>query len=152
MMKISCPEFKNREDIPSKYTCEGENISPPLKFENIPDRTASLVLIIEDPNTINKVPWIHWLVFNIPPDSEGFRENSISDGAVEGLCNGNTFGYEGPCPEITKNQYFFRLYALDIVLPLVPESDVKTVMKEMNGHIIEKAELVGMYKKTKVTI
>src|SRR5437762_3345875 len=121
MLELTCPEFKNGESIPQKYTCDGPNISPPLHIKKVPLNAKSLVLIIEDPSST--IPWVHWLVFNIPPSATEFKENNIPEGATEGLCNGNTFGYEGPCPPENKHTYEFQLYALDIVLELKPESD-----------------------------
>ena len=148
-MKIASSVFKNGGKIPVKYTCEGPNISPPLSFEDVPRNARSLVLLVEDPDAPAK-PWVHWLVFNIPSTATGFEENSIAAGAVEGLCNGNTFGYEGPCPPENEHRYFFRLYALDKVLSIPAESDRKVVMKEMEGHILEESTLMGIYQKTKV--
>jgi Raf kinase inhibitor-like YbhB/YbcL family protein len=150
-MKIRSLVFKDGERIPAKYTCEGVNISPPLSFINIPTNTKSLVLMVEDPDAKAK-PWVHWLVFNIPANAKGFEEGSIANGAVQGLCNGNTFGYEGPCPPENKHQYLFKLYALDTMLNIPSESDRKVVLKEMKDHIIAEAVLVGMYEKQKVKV
>lgn len=146
-MRLVSSVFKNGETIPKKYTCEGPNISPPLQFKDIPSNTSSLVLTVEDADTPGKTPWVHWLVFNIPSTSNGFEEGAVSPGSVEGLCNGNTFGYEGPCPPENEHRYVFKLYALDIVLPLAPESNKDTVLKLSKGHVIEEAELVGVYQK-----
>lgn len=150
-MKITSSAFENGTEIPQKYTCEGPNINPPLSFWDVPEDAKSLVLMIEDPNAPAK-PWVHWLVFNIPPNSDGFKENSIPKGAVEGLCNGNTFGYEGPCPPENVHNYLFKLYAIDKVLDIPNESDRKDVLKAIEGHVIEETQLVGKYKKEKQTV
>jgi Raf kinase inhibitor-like YbhB/YbcL family protein len=148
-MEIRSSAFKNGETIPKKYTCEGPNISPPLIFIDVPTNAKSLVLMIEDPDAEAK-PWVHWLVFNIPPGANGFPEGDFARGATEGLCNGNTFGYEGPCPPENEHQYLFKLYALDTMLQISDESDRKKVLNAMLGHVIEEAELLGKYEKEKV--
>lgn len=145
-MKITSPAFKNGKRIPKQYTCEGPNISPPLNFSGIPNGARSLVLMVEDPDAQAK-PWVHWLVFNIPADAGGFEENAIAPGSTQGLCNGNTFGYEGPCPPVNEHQYLFKLYALDTRLNIPNASDRKAVLREMQGHILAEAVLTGSYKK-----
>lgn len=148
-MQITSPAFKNNDKIPEKYTCEGLNINPTLKFHDVPAGTKSLVLMVEDPDAAAK-PWVHWLVFNIPLTAGGFIENSIPPGAIEGICNGGTVGYEGPCPPKGLHQYLFKLYALDIILDIPDTSDRRTVLREMNGHVIAEAVLRGIYKKQEV--
>jgi Raf kinase inhibitor-like YbhB/YbcL family protein len=148
-MKIISPVFKDGESIPLKYTCEGQNISPPLKFIEIPDNAKSLVLMVEDPDAQAK-PWVHWLVFNIPASVSGFDENSIARDATQGICNGNTFGYEGPCPPSGEHKYLFKLYALDMRLSIPDASDRKRVLHEMKGHVLAEAMLTGKYRKQKV--
>lgn len=147
-MEITSPAFENGERIPRKYTCQGPNISPPLQFSNVPDGAKSLALMVEDPDAPAK-PWVHWLVFNIPADASGFGEAAIAPGSTQGLCNGNTFGYEGPCPPENEHQYLFRLYALDIRLDIPDASDRKVVLREMEGHVLAEAVLKGSYKKEK---
>lgn len=136
--------FNQDEAIPRHHTCLGPNLSPPLEFRDIPAGTASLVLIIEDIDASPK-PWTHWLVFNIPPATTMVDEGEIPDGATEGLANNHTFGYEGPCPKYFTgtHHYWFRLYALDLVLDLPPESEREEVEEKMKGHIIEEAVLTG---------
>lgn len=148
-MKITSPAFNNGEPIPVKYTCDGPNISPPLKFSDIPKGTQSMVLMVEDPDAPAK-PWVHWLVFNIPPHVRSVEENSIPAGSTTGICNGGTFGYEGPCPPSNEHQYFFKLYALDTVLDIPKASDRKVILSEMEGHILDKATLTGKYQMQKV--
>lgn len=149
-MKLTSTAFNDGERVPVKYTCEGPNISPPLSFTDVPAKAKSLVLMVEDPDAPAK-PWVHWLVFNIPADAKGFEENSIAPGSTQGLCNGNTFGYEGPCPPENEHTYLFKLYALDKKLDIPNESDRKVVLREMKGHIIAEAVLKGKYRKEKVS-
>jgi len=145
-MEIKSPAFKDGETIPEKYTCEGPNISPALHFSNVPEEAESLLLLVEDPDAEAK-PWVHWFVFNIPVTSQGFEEDSIDIGAQQGLCNGNTLGYEGPCPPENEHTYFFKLYALDKKLQPDPTPDRKKALKEIEGHIVAQAVLKGKYKK-----
>ena len=147
-MQITSAAFKDGETVPKQYTCEGPNVSPPLEFNDVPAEAKSLVLMVEDPDADAK-PWVHWLVFNIPPQSGGFKEASIAEGATQGLCNGNTFGYEGPCPPEKEHTYLFKLYALDQVLQIPAESNRKKVLEEMQGHVVAEATLHGKYEKEK---
>jgi Raf kinase inhibitor-like YbhB/YbcL family protein len=145
-MDITSPAFRNGERVPQQYTCEGPNVSPPLEFSNIPAGAESLVLMVEDPDAPAQ-PWVHWLVFNIPPDAAGFGEDAIAPGSTQGLCNGNTFGYEGPCPPEIEHQYLFRLYALDTKLDIPAASDRKVVLRAMRGRVLAEAVLTGTYPK-----
>ena len=145
-MQITSSVFKDGESIPEKYTCEGPNISPPLRFSNVPAEAKSLLLLVEDPDADAK-PWVHWFVFNIPPDATGFEENAIATGAQQGLCNGNTLGYEGPCPPENEHTYLFKLSAIDKLLETDPTPDRKKALQEIEGHIIEQTVLKGKYQK-----
>lgn len=147
-MKISSEAFNEGETIPVRFTCEGPNVSPPLKFEGAPERAKSLVLMVEDPDADAK-PWVHWLVYNIPPATKEFHENSIAPGAVQGYCNGNTLGYEGPCPPENEHTYLFKIYAIDKTLDDTVKQDRKKVLNEIEGHVVEEAVLKGKYKKRK---
>ncbi len=147
-MQLTSPVFRNNEYIPKKYTCEGLNVNPPLDFKDIPAETKSLVLLVEDPDATAK-PWVHWLVYNIPPSAEGFVENAIPVGAIEGICNGGTMGYEGPCPD-GSHQYLFKLYALDTRLYISKNGDRREVLSEMAGHVLAEAVLRGVYRRQEV--
>lgn len=147
-MQLKSKAFKDGGMIPVKFTCEGPNVSPPLEFIDVPSQAKSLVLMIEDPDAEAK-PWVHWMVFNIPPDAKGFEENSIAAGAEQGLCNGNTLGYEGPCPPENEHTYVFKLYALDKMLDSHPTPDRKKVLEQIRGHIIDEVALEGKYEKGK---
>jgi len=144
-MRITSPVFENNQTVPMKYTCEGPNINPPLNFEDIPFETKSLVLIVEDPDAPAK-PWVHWLVFNIPPTTTKVEEDSIPIGGTQGHANGGTFGYEGPCPPSNTHRYIFKLYAVDTILDIPQTSDRLIVLDNIKNHIIDKAELTGIYK------
>jgi len=142
-MKISSPVFENEETIPAEFTCNGANVSPPLKFANLPSSAESLVLIVDDPDANM---WVHWIVWNIPPNTTGF-----SKGENIAFPQGkNDFGnqkYDGPCPPSATHGYFFRLYALDTMLNLGEGSTKAQLESVMSGHIIEKAQLIGTYSK-----
>jgi Raf kinase inhibitor-like YbhB/YbcL family protein len=142
-MQLTCPDFIHGEQIPQPYTCLGVNVNPPLFISEIPENTKSLVLIFEDIDATPN-PWTHWHLFNIPPTTVKINMNSIPEGATEGLANNHSFGYEGPCPKYFKDthQYWFRLYALDIVLDLPAASEREVVEKKMHKHILEVAELL----------
>lgn len=143
-MKLTSPQFKNKERIPKKYTCEGEDISPPLKIEDIPEQTKSLALILDDPDAPSGT-WTHWVVYNITP------KNEIKENEVPGKQGVNDFGkknYGGPCPPSGTHRYFFRLYALDKEIEDKKESNRNEIEKEINDHIIAKTELIGLYEKS----
>lgn len=137
--------FENDQEIPRQHTCLGANISPPFTFEDIPEGTKSLVLIVED---IDATPqsWTHWLVFNIPPTTKSVEEDSIPDGGTEGLANNHSFGYEGPCPKYFEgtHRYRFSLSALDKQLDLPAESEKEDVKRAMREHLIEETALIGL--------
>ncbi len=144
-MEIKSPVFKHGEDVPQQFTCLGPNINPPLQFENIPSDAQSLVLIFEDVDATPK-PWTHWMLFDIPPTTTTVNEGSIPEGAVEGLANNHSFGYEGPCPKYFKgtHHYWYRLYALNKKLNLPPATEREEVEEKMKDAIIAKAELLGL--------
>ena len=154
-MTLQSPAFTHHGEIPSRYTCDGEDISPPLTWSGIPEGTQSLVLIVDDPDAPDpkapKMTWVHWLLYNIPPDTAGFPENVSPDelpkGTMEGLNDWKRTGYGGPCPPIGKHRYFFKLYALDTILPDLGKPTKSQLEKAMQNHILEKTELVGTYQK-----
>lgn len=149
-MKIISSAFQNNAKIPSKYTCDGQNVNPPLSFLDIPENAKSLVLIVDDPDAPGGTAsnaagaWVHWTVFNISPKSTGITENSFPEDGIEGMTNFGKEGYGGPCPPSGTHHYFFKLYALDEKLNL-SDTDKAAIEKAMQGHIIEKAELIGLY-------
>ncbi|SFC75879.1 hypothetical protein SAMN05421747_12357 [Parapedobacter composti] len=141
--------FENDQEIPVRYTCMGLNISPPFTFHYVPSAAKSLVLIVEDVDA-TPAPWRHWHVFNIPPATTSVAEGTVPAGGTEGLCNNHTFGYEGPCPKYFSgtHHYWFRLYALDTMLDLPPESEPDEVLNAMQGHLLETATLIGTCKQS----
>jgi hypothetical protein len=143
-MEITSIAFSHGQYVPEKYTCKGPNISPPLRFLNVPVSAQSLVLVVQDLDSSND--WIHWLVYNIPAHVDGFDEGKIPPKAVDGICNGGTTGYEGPCPVYFSgvHRYSFKLYALDVVLQIPEVVDSKTILNHSKGHIITTAELIGV--------
>ena len=149
--------FANGNTIPSKYTCEGENISPPLRWGGVPDHARSMVLIVDDPDAPDpkapRMTWVHWVLYNIPLDAAGLSEGVISEtlptGTEEGLNDWKKTGYGGPCPPIGRHRYFHKLYALDTVLKGINKPSKSQVEDAMRGHIIAKAELVGTYEKSR---
>jgi Raf kinase inhibitor-like YbhB/YbcL family protein len=153
-MTLNSPAFQQNGHIPSKYTCEGEDISPPLAWEGVPTAAKSLVLIIDDPDAPDpkapKMVWVHWVVYNLPPDTESLPENAGKAGLPQGTSLGlNDFkktGYGGPCPPIGRHRYFHKLYALDTTLDLKGATKAQTE-RAMRGHVLANAELIGTYQK-----
>jgi Raf kinase inhibitor-like YbhB/YbcL family protein len=145
-VKIESSAFKDNEFIPSKYTCDGVNISPPLRINEAPENAKSLVLIVDDPDAPIKT-WVHWTIWNIDPMTSEIAEGSYPKGAVEGMTDFGRTSYGGPCPPSGTHRYFFKLYALDSVLNLISSATVKDIEKEMHGHILDKAQLIGLYKR-----
>lgn len=143
-MQLISSSFEHNQKIPAKYTCTGEGVNPPLQFHNVPDNAMSLVLIVDDPDAPNG-DWVHWVIFNMEPHTLGIEENSKS--GIEGMTSFGKLGYGGPCPPSGTHRYFFKLYALDTMLDLTALADKKAVEAAMDGHIIDKAELIGLYSK-----
>jgi Raf kinase inhibitor-like YbhB/YbcL family protein len=142
-MKIKSTAFGNDEMIPVNYTCDGEDINPPLTISGVPADAKSLVLIVDDPDAPAGT-WLHWAVWNIDPAVMEIPENSLPAGAVEGETDFGTPGYRGPCPPSGIHHYFFKLYALDTTLELGVSATVQDIEEAMDGHILESAELVGL--------
>lgn len=143
-MKISSPAFENNANIPSKYTCDGENTNPPLEFSDVPAEAKSLVLIVDDPDA-PAGDWVHWTVWDIEPDTKLINENSIPPGATKGMTDFGKPGYGGPCPPSGTHHYQFKLYALDINLDLESNARKTDIEKAMAEHILDQAELIGLY-------
>jgi len=145
-MKITSQAFSHNSFIPKKYTCDGENISPPLIITEAPANAKSLVLIVDDPDAPAGT-WVHWVVFNIDPTIKEIGENSVPAGAILGKNDFGKLDYGGPCPPSGTHRYFFKIYTLDTTLNL-PEGTTKAeAEKSMEGHVLDKEELVGLYKK-----
>lgn len=152
-MNLISTAFQNNGKIPKKYTCDGENISPELIISDVPEETESLVLIMDDPDIpsfvkekFNIQVWDHWIVFNMSANINKIHEDEQPLGVAGKGTNGK-LSYSGPCPPDREHRYFFKLYALDTKLNLKEGSSKREVEEAMDGHIIEKVELVGKYKR-----
>ncbi len=148
-MRITSSKFKNGEKIPKLYTCEGYDWNPPVEFHDVPKEAKSLVMIMEDPDVPESIRpdklWVHWIVYEIPPDCQGIPEHSPPPGTHGRGTNMRT-AYMGPCPPDKEHRYFFNLYALDI-MPDWPKGMTKEeVEKAIDDHIIAKAQLMGTYE------
>lgn len=145
-MQIVSPAFTHQGKIPARYTCNGENVSPPLRFVDVPEKARSLVLIVDDPDAPNG-DWVHWVVYNIFPHVTEVLEGSTPEGGFEADTSWGKLGYGGPCPPSGTHRYFFKLYALSDMLTFEhgEKIDKSTVELEMKGKIIAEAELVGVY-------
>lgn len=142
---ISSPAFNAGEAIPVRYTCDGNDISPALSFDNIPEQARSLALIVDDPDAPVGT-WVHWVVWNIPAQTREIPENSVPNGAIQGKNSWNRNSYGGPCPPSGTHRYYFKCYALDIALTLLPSSTKAELEKAVEGHVLAQGELMGTYK------
>lgn len=151
-LAISSVAFTDGTRIPEKYTCDGKDISPPLSWSDMPEGTESFALICDDPDAPMGT-WDHWVLFNIPADSEGLSEavpteESLTDGSRHGLNSWKKTNYGGPCPPPgNPHRYFFKLYALDTMLPLTSEVNKSSLEKTMQDHILEEAQLMGTFSR-----
>lgn len=145
-MTLSSTAFQNMEKIPKKHTCDGEDVNPPLSITGIPEKTQSLVLIVDDPDAPMGT-WTHWLVWNIAPAFRTLSEKSIPESGVEGKNSGGIYGYEGPCPPSGTHRYFFKIYAIDANLETPKDVSPENLMKAIEGHILDSAELIGTYSR-----
>ena len=156
-MHLSSTSFGAQGSIPEKYTCEGSDIAPPLAWSGVPATAKSLALIVDDPDAPDpkapKMTWVHWVLYNLPPQAGSLAESaggkSIPQGTKEGLNDWKKTGYGGPCPPIGRHRYFFKLYALDTVLPDLGKPSKPALLKAMEGHVVASTELVGTYEKGK---
>jgi len=150
-MKLTSFAFAEGAMIPVKYTCDGQNVSPPLAWTDLPGGAKSLALICDDPDAPAGT-WVHWVAFNLPPDLAGLPEGVPTEkapktGGVQGTNSGRRIGYSGPCPPSGTHRYFFKLYALDNTLSLDSNATAKDVQAAMKGHILAEAQLMGRYKR-----
>jgi Raf kinase inhibitor-like YbhB/YbcL family protein len=149
-MKLKSPAFEDHGPIPEKYTCEGKDINPPLELIGVPSGAVSCVLIMDDPDVPAFVRkdqmWVHWVIYNIPPDTKVIEENSTPPGVL-GKGTGGEMRYQGPCPPDREHRYFFKLYALDTLLKLKQGATKEEIEASMAHHVVAKTELVGVYCK-----
>jgi Raf kinase inhibitor-like YbhB/YbcL family protein len=153
---LTSSAFTHNGAIPKQYTCQGSDISVPLAWSGLPAATKSLALIVDDPDAPDpaapQLTWVHWVLYNIPPTAVGLKEaikaGELPKGALDGLNDWKRTGYGGPCPPIGRHRYFHKLYALDVMLPDLKRPTKAQLEKAMQGHVLEKFELIGTYQKT----
>jgi len=150
-IKLESSVFKANSLIPSKYTCDGEDISPPLSWDEPPSGTQSLALIVDDPDAPGGI-FVHWVLYNIPATvrqltAEIAAVSTLPNGGVQGKNDFGKFGYGGPCPPSGTHRYFFKLYALDKKLGLEPGATKAQIMTAMDSHILAMAQLIGRYQR-----
>jgi Raf kinase inhibitor-like YbhB/YbcL family protein len=152
---LSSPAFSHQGEIPARFTCEGQDLSPPLQWSGVPAKAKSLVLIVDDPDAPDprapKTTWVHWVLYNLPPSASGLPEGvngeALPAGTLQGLNDWKRTGYGGPCPPVGRHRYFHKLYALDAVLPDLHTPTKAVVEKAMGGHVVATAELVGTFER-----
>ncbi len=132
------------KDIPRKYTCDGENVNPPLDFNHVPPQAISLALVLDDLDA-PRGTFVHWIMWNIDPGIEGLTENSIPKGAVQGMNDFKKHKYGGPCPPSRAHRYVFKVFALDTRLNLGPNSTKGDFQKAIQGHVIAEAQMISRY-------
>jgi Raf kinase inhibitor-like YbhB/YbcL family protein len=150
-IKLISSAFAEGEMIPRQYTCDGANISPPLSWDSIPDSTKSFALICDDPDAPGGT-WVHWVIYNIPANIKELAEKiplqeNLTNGAGQGKNDSRKIGYSGPCPPGGTHRYYFKLYALDVVLVLNPGATKNDLLRAMEGHILDTGQLMGKYSR-----
>jgi hypothetical protein len=148
---VSSSAFAAGQQIPDQYSCKGTGISPPIAWSGAPKETKSLALIMDDPDAPMGT-FVHWVIFNVPPDSSGLPEavpatSRLPDGTLQGANSAGRTGYTGPCPPSGTHRYFFKLYSLDAVLEPASGAGKEQLLKHMQGHILAQGELMGTFKK-----
>jgi hypothetical protein len=152
-LTITSASFLHDGVIPSHHTCDGQNVSPALRWAGIPSEAKSLVLIVDDPDAPDpnapRMTWVHWVLYNLPVDSHGLPEGvtDLPTGTLQGLNGWHHTGYVGPCPPIGTHRYFHKLFALDTVLPDLNRPTKAVLEKAMRGHVIARSELIGRYRR-----
>ena len=155
-LTLSSSAFADGAEMPRRYTCEGDNVSPPLAWSGAPEGTRSFALIVDDPDAPDpkapRLTWVHWVLYNIPPNAtelpEAVRQEALLKGTQEGVNDWKKQGYGGPCPPVGRHRYFHKLYALDIAFSELRTPTKAQLEKAMEGHVLDRAELVGTYEKT----
>jgi hypothetical protein len=142
---ITSPAFENNQKIPIKYTCQDQNINPPLSFSNLPPNTKSLVLIVNDAD-IKDYNWIHWILWDIDPTNPQIESDTMATNFHIGQNSWNKLEYTGPCPSEDTHRYFFRVFALDTIIGLLKNPSIDLINQQMAGHILDQGQLIGTYK------
>lgn len=151
-MKLFCPSFAHNEMMPSRFTCDGQDISPSLEWEDVPPETQSFALIVDDPDAPSGT-WVHWVIFNIPVgvshlEEKIKKEGNLSGGVKQGRNSWRQIGYGGPCPPSGTHRYFFKFIALDIVLDLEAGITKEELLAAMRGHVLASHEMIGLYQRS----
>lgn len=152
-LTITSTAFADHGEIPARYTCEGDDCSPPLSWSGVPAGARSLALIVDDPDAPDpaapKMTWVHWLLYNLPPQATGLAEavRALPAGTLDGINDFKRTRYGGPCPPIGRHRYFHKLYALDVMLPNLNQPNRAALERAMAGHILAQAQLIGTYVK-----
>ena len=154
-LELASKSFGNLGEIPRRFTCEGADVSPELRWSGVPEGTKSLVLIVDDPDAPDpaapRITWVHWVLYDIPPSAKGLPEAALPaqlpQGAMQGKNSWKRTGYGGPCPPIGRHRYFHKLYALGEKLGDLGEPLKSDLLRAMKGKVLGKTELVGTYKK-----
>ena len=144
--EITSPVFEHHGSIPAKYTCDGSDINPPLRIQGAPAGAKSLAIIVDDPDAPRGM-WVHWIAWNIDPNTAEIREDSVPKGAVQGVNDFRRHTYGGPCPPSGTHRYFFKVYALDVPLNLGVNSEKEDLVNAMKGHILAEALIIGTYQR-----
>jgi Raf kinase inhibitor-like YbhB/YbcL family protein len=150
-MTLTSPAFSANGSIPSRHTCDGDDVSPALQWSGVPSGTKSLALVVADPDAPDpkapKMTWVHWVLYDVPPDTKGLPEGgTLPSGAREGNNDWGKTGWRGPCPPVGRHRYVHTLYALDTVLPDLAHPTRAKLLKAMEGHVLGTAELIGTYQ------
>ncbi len=151
-LKLTSPAFADRQAIPPRHTCEGDDLSPPLAWSGVPPGTRGLALVCDDPDAPGGI-WVHWVVHGIPPDAGGLPAGvppraGLADGTRQGLNDFGRTGYGGPCPPPgNAHHYRFTLYALDAALELEPGATKAGLLRAMSGHLLAEARLTGTFRR-----
>jgi len=150
-IKLTSTAFREGDYIPKKYTCDGENVSPPLAWSGIPSTAKSIALVCDDPDAPMGT-WVHWVIFNIPPSINKLNEKIptdkvLEDGTTQGSNDFRKIGYGGPCPPGGTHRYYFKIYALDRRVELTPGATKAELLHEMTGHILAEEKLMGKYSR-----
>lgn len=153
-LTFTSPSFAHDGAIPARHTCDGQNVSPALSWDNVPAGTKSLALIVDDPDAPDPADprgtWVHWVLYNMPPDMRGLPEGvaatALPQGTLQGINDWQRAGYRGPCPPVGNHRYFFKLFALNVVLPNLNQPTSAMLEQAMQGHVIARGELVGRYR------
>lgn len=149
--KLTSPAFANGAAIPTDYSCDGRDISPALVWTDPPAGTKSFAIIMDDPDAPIGT-WVHWVIFNVPASTRNLKEGmstdlQLSDGSIQGTTSARSTGYHGPCPPSGTHRYFFKLYALDVMLELSSKADKKDVLAAIEGHVLANTELMGTFSR-----